>query len=440
MDEAQLPVVVAQAVRRASRKDFPRWEAMVHAAGCCAQPVRLAGRVLAVDPDSGELNLVYSSAAEADRVLLKACGTRRATRCPACASTYRGDAKALLRAGLALNDEQEGIGPVVFVTLTAPSFGPVHRAFDAPRSCRPDPRTTVCRHGRPAGCAAVHDPGDPVVGSAVCDECYEWEQAVMFNARVGDLWRRTVIAANRHLAGAAGLSVRAFAGHYRLAFAKVVEFQTRGVVHVHALARLDQLHPGGRSRLDGVALADALAAAASRAATANPLDPERPIRWGTQTDIEPIPAGRRRAAAAYLAKYATKSVDRGGALDRRLRHGDLSAFDLSEQLARMAATAWQLGGRPELARLNLRAWAHSLGYRGHWLTKSRHWSTTFGQLRAARQRFRLAQLGLSEADLENRLGEWDYQGVGHQNAGDAWLAASANAERRLNRRTAWEEG
>ena len=74
--------------------------AQVHATGACAQPVRLSGRVRQSDPDSGEVTVVYSSAGEPDRVLLKACGTRRATRCPACAALYRGDAKALLRAGL----------------------------------------------------------------------------------------------------------------------------------------------------------------------------------------------------------------------------------------------------------------------------------------------------------------------------------------------------
>jgi hypothetical protein len=33
-------------------------------------------------------------------VLLKACGTRRESRCPSCAATYRADAYQLLAAGL----------------------------------------------------------------------------------------------------------------------------------------------------------------------------------------------------------------------------------------------------------------------------------------------------------------------------------------------------
>jgi hypothetical protein len=49
----------------------------------------------------------------------------------------------------------------------------------------------------------------------------------------------------------------------------------------------------------------------------------------------------------------------------------------------MITTAWQLGTKP-------RAWAHMLGYGGHFLTKSRRYSVTFGQLRAARTEHRRA--------------------------------------------------
>ena len=62
-------------------------------------------------------------------MLLKACGTRRESRCPSCAATYRADAYQLLAAGL-----KGGKGvpdsisehPRLFVTFTAPSFGQVH--------------------------------------------------------------------------------------------------------------------------------------------------------------------------------------------------------------------------------------------------------------------------------------------------------------------------
>ena len=47
----------------------------------------------------------------------------------------------------------------------------------------------------------------------------------------------------------------------------------------------------------------------------------------------------------------------------------------------MIATAWQLGSAQATGDARLRLWAHTLGYGGHFLTKSRRYSVTFGQLR-----------------------------------------------------------
>jgi hypothetical protein len=47
----------------------------------------------------------------------------------------------------------------------------------------------------------------------------------------------------------------------------------------------------------------------------------------------------------------------------------------------MIQAAWDLGSLDRYADLNLRRWAHLLGFRGHFLTKSRAYSTTFKTLR-----------------------------------------------------------
>ena len=62
-------------------------------------------------------------------MLLKACGTRRESRCPSYAAVYRADAYQLLAAGLRGGKgvpESVAGHPRLFVTFTAPSFGPVH--------------------------------------------------------------------------------------------------------------------------------------------------------------------------------------------------------------------------------------------------------------------------------------------------------------------------
>jgi hypothetical protein len=87
--------------------------------------------------------------------------------------------------------------------------------------------------------------------------------------------------------------------------------------------------------------------------------------------------------AGYIAKYATKATESLGAgLDRRLGADDLEHLDrLPAHVVVLVGVAWELGGRPELEGLRLRAWAHMLGFGGHWSTKSRRYSTTMGALR-----------------------------------------------------------
>ena len=57
----------------------------------------------------------------------------------------------------------------------------------------------------------------------------------------------------------------------------------------------------------------------------------------------------------------------------------------------MIRTAWALGHLPEFADLKLWKWAHMLGFRGHFSTKSRAYSTTLGALRDVRRAWRTAQ-------------------------------------------------
>jgi hypothetical protein len=79
---------------------------------------------------------------------------------------------------------------------------------------------------------------------------------------------------------------------------------------------------------------------------------------------------------------------RRSGLDRRLTADDLDCLDnLPAHVAELVRACWELGGRPQLDRLRLRAWAHMLGFGGHWSTKSRRYSTTFTLLRRARVQF-----------------------------------------------------
>ncbi len=65
----------------------------------------------------------------------------------------------------------------------------------------------------------------------------DYTGSVLFNAYARELWRRFTIALRRTLARRAGLTSKTFAAQARLSYAKVAEYQRRGVVHLHAIVR-----------------------------------------------------------------------------------------------------------------------------------------------------------------------------------------------------------
>jgi hypothetical protein len=73
-----------------------------------------------------------------------------------------------------------------------------------------------------------------------------------------------------------------------------------------------------------------------------------------------------------------------------------------------------------------------LGFRGHFSTKSRHYSTTFGKMRAQRVDHRrdeavsTGRLPLFDEDTILVIAHWCYAGKG-LSAGDAALAAAVTA-------------
>jgi Replication initiator protein, pSAM2 len=458
--------IVDQLIARAADRDgFERWMRQVEHAGHCARPVRLVGQVDEVDQGTGEVRESFSTDDEPDGILLKACGNRRSSRCPSCSEVYRADAWQLIAAGLRGGKglpESVTNHPRLFVTFTAPSFGPVHARREQhgnPLPCRPrDPRAR-CAHGKPVGCWRRHEPGEDTLGTPLCAQCFDYEAAVLWNALAPELWRRTTIYLRRALARRAGMSGADFRRSVRLSYAKVAEYQQRGAVHFHAVIRLDgaDLDRFGPPPAPFTAelLAEAVRDAAAAVAVTLPSTrraPARAVGWGEQLDIEVIEAATTageplsaEAVAAYIAKYATKSTEGfGPALDHRLTAGDLDHLDVSEHVAELVRTCWRLGAEPQLVALGLRRWAHMLGFRGHWSTKSRRYSTTFTALRRARvehvKRRLLDPWGRPASEgVTVAFGEWRYAGRGYRTAGDAWLASSAAAYARERRRIAREE-
>jgi len=398
--------------------------------GWCAHPIRLRGYVLAKEDG----RVVFSSRRFPDNVVLKACGSRSELRCPSCATLYRGDARHLVRAGLEGGkgmDESVAEHPAVFMTLTAPGFGAVHR--ETPTGpCQPGRASSRCPHGRTLSCHAQHAHDDQAPGTPLCARCYDYAGAVLQNAHSAELWRRTTIYVARHLATSLGITRAEVAKVLRLEHAKVAEFQRRGLVHFHAVVRADG--PDGTAPpID----ADALAAACRTAARSVEVSHARgTVRWGSELDVQAITRdGPLTAVASYVAKYATKEpAMHPGLLGRILSDADLQSRNLPPHLFNMVATTWALGVVPELSDLGLRRHAHHLGYTGHFLTKSRGYSTTFSALRDARAQWQRQRGG--EADESDTTTRLSAVGRGWVNEGEALFAAAQARQRAEDKKEA----
>jgi len=172
------------------------------------------------------------------------------------------------------------------------------------------------------------------------------------------------------------------------------------------------------------------------------------ITWGAQVDprvVRLTDDGEITdvAVASYLAKYATKSTEPAGIPPGRITAANASIYaDSRTHQGRLLAACLKLGAHPHEDFRALRRWAHMLGYRGHFATKSRRYSTTMRALRAARRDWNRRQhpVGEYHGDMTViTLTDLQWAGRSWRTTGDALLALSAAARAREHRRIAREE-
>jgi hypothetical protein len=548
--------LLAGVIDRMTRPDYAAFEAQLRSSGYCSRPVRLQGHVDVCD-GYGHRRQVWTTDGEPDGLLRKACGNRREAVCGPCAERYRRDAYHLIAAGL-----RGGKGipdtvadhPAIFATLTAPTFGIVHAHIlgpdGQPLRCHPRRDRPVCRHGVVLSCGRVHAPEDPCLGEPLCPECFDYEGAVVWNNLLGELWRRSTIYLPRKLAKLTAITQKRLHEQVRVSYVKVSEYQHRGLVHLHAVIRLDKRMPDYRSdevRPPDKRFTSELLEQALRE-TVKDVKVEIPdelgagaIRWGKQLDVQQLPTEgeERRHRAGYLAKYTTKSTEQAGGLLHPVDRTEVEHAQVSEHNRRYLTTAFDLYDRVSdaiaadpsppppppapgpapatsrhpnelvlrvlhamstservLIRLHdggehvgqitrrtsdglvldtdeqlpvarvcaittaplqppardkrdrrLAACAHTFGYRGHCLTKSRRYSTNLGTLRQDRADHIREQLlangnqkqrDLAQTPPERRVTRFEFVGVGHLTTADAHLAAQAAARAREHRQLARE--
>lgn len=204
------------------------------------------------------------------------CGSRVKSRCESCAELYRGDWAAIARSGVF-------DGPVeryrfYLLTLTAPSFGSVHR---------------VPREGKGAvaecGCGVRHGSADGGLRGVPLDpSSYDYAGQVAWNRDAGLLWDRTRRRVRDRWDSAEYFIVR--------------EWQDRGVLHVHVLVRIDRSE---------APTAETLRDAARSAVAASKVDGSL-VEWGAQAKCDAFRAdGDGAKTIWYLSKalnYVMKDV------------------------------------------------------------------------------------------------------------------------------------
>ncbi|WP_199432575.1 replication initiator [Qaidamihabitans albus] len=442
------PTSLADRVQqRLTHPHYRRWRTHVEAVGGCSKPVHLTGHRTITDAATGTVLDRHSG------TVFTPCGNRRESVCPACSDRYAADAFHLLRSGMSGGKtipETVADKPRVFVTVTAPGFGPVHTR-----------RTTTGGKVIPCRCGEHHNPADTRLGTAIDPERYDYRGAVLWQYHAGALWHRLIITIRRTLAATAGIRVKDLPQHVRLSYAKVAEYQKRGLVHFHAVFRLDGPdgpHDSAPAWADSRTLTRAIntAVAATELHRTLTLDgqPERhTFRFGTQLDtraIRPAHAHRieddggditDRALAGYIAKYAIKGTSTSEVPDRPIRserHIDL--VPVHPHHKRMITTAWELGGNDDVGLL--RKWAHMFGFRGHFLTKSQRYSLTFQHLRGTRRAWQqhqaLDDLGASE-DTVLVINHWRHTGNGYASEAERELAEAIYQRKRQHRQHRHEQ-
>ena len=399
--------LVAHIVERASSPGYEAWWAKVSNTGYCSTPVHLHGQ---------------TPAGYGLRILTR-CKNRRAAVCPSCSALYSGDTWQLVHQGIHPCNADTGQEPVmVFATLTAPSYGPVHTTAEHHTVCRPG-NPMRCEHGRSQRCLAVHGANDPQLGEPLCIDCYRYLDQVLFTWHAPQLWHRFTITLRR--------LVKRHDQEARVSYVKVVELQRRGVPHFHAVVRLDNTT---------LTTAD-LIALGHRAIRSTSLDVPAiggellTLRFGPQTDLRPLIPGsgtEDRRIASYLAKYVTKSVTEFGLSPRRISPRAVTELAVRPHIRSILVTiTWvaQETDDPDMTK-----WLHTLGYRGHITTKTRAYSTTMGALRAQRAAWRQQQGNTANEVMRG----WEFTKIGHDNDGDRVLAATADAQHRAARQAARE--
>jgi hypothetical protein len=312
----------------------------------------------------------------------KRCGTRRKDLCEPCSVVWKDDAYFAL-----MNGAKDYNGEITFITLTAPGWTTFGKAHTASHS---EKKSSRC------ACRKFHSKEDPLVGLPLDKNNFEHNKVVEFNHLAPRLTSITLQKIWRLMATAENLPEK----EVKRPTARVMEWQTRGLLHVHIIILGKVPINIVRAAVNG-----------QKSTSARRINPtsHKGIRWGTQLDVKYANSKNSeqiKKLSGYITKvisYAVKDVTSNFTQELPAHNSyrkELRRY--TNSVIKCTASPFQchaadLGENPtqflinvskkvNLCRKHYRG-KHQLGFTGNVLTLNRKWGSSLGAARKARQTF-----------------------------------------------------
>lgn len=326
--------------------------------------------------NSGEMNT---------RTFEKRCGNRRADKCQPCSTIWKDDAYFTL-----MRPSREHKGTITFITLTAPGstiFGKTHTAqYQGMKSER-------------CACRGFHKPEDSIIGLPILrkgvDE-FEYRRVVEFNNLASRLVTVTLQKIYRQLATELGKDIK----EVRLPTARVMEWQSRGLLHAHIIVR---------GHIPTFIIENAVNGSPKN--KRRRIDPatHKGIRWGNQVNVRHLNSDQENQIgylSAYMTKvvgYALKDVSTNARekntsrkiFNQKLRSHTNSVITCKKSWTECSASsqatdqmkAIDMDTNRRVYCVKHRRGFHQIGFTGNVLTLNKKWGATMKEEKSKRQLF-----------------------------------------------------
>jgi len=304
----------------------------------------------------------------------KPCGSRLADRCEYCSQVYAADARSVFNGGVESDPVQES--HFTFLTLTAPGsevFGKTHQRVTRTVGKDKAEKIIVLQ----CSCKRRHRQDDAAIGTPIDPSTYRYDLATDFNKSASRLLAVTLQRLSRRHGE-------------KLRYARVAEFQKRGLLHFHILIR---------GEVSPTQIAAVVKGVRNEAGdwVVKPVQ-HGEWTWGEQVDVRVVSSDDKGKVGYYLRKlisYSTKGAnsEASGPTDHRAR---MQAAALKSCNCEKFAPDCRQGKRADVRRnryypeasekfcrrcqLAFNGW----GFRGHILAFSRTWGMTFKVVRQRR--------------------------------------------------------